>query len=184
MSKRVAMIFGHGVEELELIAPADVLRRAGAEVLWVSWEDTRELVTRGGFVVRATHVLAELDLASIDMLVLPGGPGVMAARSRPELMTLLRDYASSLQPLAAICAAPLLLHDAGLLDGRNFTCHFSCVEELIDAQRGADVVIDGNLVTSRGAGTALVFGLFLVERLYGIEIRNDIARAIELTTGD
>lgn len=176
------MIFGHGVEELELIAPSDVLRRAGAEVWWLSWESTGELLTRGGFRIRATHLLECLTTASLDMLVLPGGPGVMAVRSRPDLMKILRDYAQTNKPLAAICAAPLLLHDAGLLNGRRFTCHQSCMSELSCSERDDEVVIDQQLITSRGAGTALSFGLALVECLYGADVKKEVARSIELTT--
>jgi 4-methyl-5(b-hydroxyethyl)-thiazole monophosphate biosynthesis len=180
MSKRVAMIFGHGVEELELIAPADVLRRAGCEVLWVTWEETRELVTRGGFSLFAHQSLAELDMAQIDLLVLPGGPGVMAARKRPDVWALLADYATTGKPLAAICAAPLLLHDAGLLAGRRFACHGSCHAELPAALKEERVVVDGTLITSRGAGTALEFGLALVEQMCGDEMRREIELAIEI----
>lgn len=178
MQKTVAFVFGHGVEELELIAPADLLRRAGAEVWFVGTELSDIVTTRGGFGIPTHRKLQGLDWTKIDLLVLPGGPGVMALRQRQELLDCLRSYERSGKPLAAICAAPLLLHDAGLLQGKAFTCHFSCREELPAADRARKVVIDSELITSQGAGTALDFGLSLVERLYGSEVRKEIAHAI------
>ena len=178
MQKNVLFVFGHGVEELELMAPADVLRRAGLSVVFASTEETRLVNTRGGFVVQCDQSFADTGVTDVDLLVLPGGPGVMALRQRPDLLNFLREYGQSGKPLAAICAAPLLLKDAGLLDGKKFTCHDSCWTELTAAQQNERVVIDGVLITSQGAGTALEFGLALVERMCGEEVRAQIARAI------
>jgi protein deglycase len=178
MQKNALCVFGHGVEELELIAPADVLRRAGLVVDFASTEETRLVTTRGGFVVRCDRGFAEIDAADVDLLVLPGGPGVMALRKREDVLEFLRAYEVSGKPLAAICAAPLLLQDAGLLAGKQFTCHDSCWGELTEAWKDQKVVIDGALITSQGAGTALDFGLALVERMCGAEARAQIARAI------
>lgn len=178
MQKKVLFVFGHGVEELELIAPADVLRRAGLSVSFASTEETRLVNTRGGFVVQCDQSFVDIDATDINLLVLPGGPGVMALRQRQDLLEFLRVYGFSGKPLAAICAAPLLLQDAGLLEGKQFTCHDSCWEELPTADRSKKVVIDGTLITSQGAGTALTFGFELVEFLCGAESRQQIATAI------
>jgi 4-methyl-5(b-hydroxyethyl)-thiazole monophosphate biosynthesis len=80
--------------------------------------------------------------------------------------------------VAAICAGPLVLEDAGLLEGKRFTAHFSAVNELPGAQTGERVLEDGLIITSRGAGTALEFGLALVDRLFGAAKEEEIARAI------
>lgn len=178
MQKKVLFVFGHGVEELELIAPADVLRRAGLSVSFASTEETRLVNTRGGFVVQCDQSFSGIGATDIDLLVLPGGPGVMALRQRQDLLDFLREYEKSGKPLAAICAAPLLLQDAGLLAGKQFTCHDSCWAELAVAQRTQKVVADGTLITSQGAGTALDFGLVLVEIMCGEEVRAQIVRAI------
>jgi protein deglycase len=178
MAKIVVFLFGDGVEELELIAPADLLRRAGCEVRLVSTEPSVMITTRGGFRMEADGLMADEDFSGVDLLVLPGGPGVIALRQREDWKPTLRAYAATGKMLAAICAAPLLLHDAGLLQGRKFTCHFSCHGELSSADRELKVVIDGALVTSQGAGTAIEFGLVLVEAMAGSEVRADIARAI------
>lgn len=178
MQKNVLFVFGHGVEELELIAPADVLRRAGLKVSFASTEESRLVKTRGGFVVQCDQRFSETDAIDVDLLVLPGGPGVMALRQRQDLLGFLREYGQSGKPLAAICAAPLLLQDAGLLEGKQFTCHDSCWTELATAHPSEKVVIDGALITSQGPGTALDFGLVLVGLMCGEEVRAQIARAI------
>jgi 4-methyl-5(b-hydroxyethyl)-thiazole monophosphate biosynthesis len=178
MQKNVLFVFGHGVEELELIAPADVLRRAGLKVSFASTEETRLVKTRGGFVVQCDRSFSDTDATDVDLLVLPGGPGVMALRQRRDLLGFLREYGQSGKPLAAICAAPLLLKDAGLLEGKEFTCHDSCWTELATAHPSEKVVLDGALITSQGAGTALDFGLVLVGLMCGEEVRAQIARAI------
>ena len=178
MQRIVAFVFGNGVEELELIAPADMLRRAGVQVWFVTTEQELTVTTRGGFRLQADMRLEEIDASSMDLLVLPGGPGVMPLRKHEALRRFLERYGKSGKPLAAICAAPLLLHDAGLLHGRSFTCHFSCWEELAQAERTSKVVVDGELITSQGAGTSVEFGLALVEKLYGAGLRAEISQAI------
>ncbi len=178
MQIQVAFVFGNGVEELELIAPADLLRRAGAKVWFVSTEPEKTIATRGDFRLMADARLEEICVDSIDLLVLPGGPGVMTLRKNQALLAFVRDYAMTGKPLAAICAAPLLLHDAGLLHGRCFTCHDSCWDELTHTVRTSKVVIDRELITSQGAGTAVDFGLALVEKLFGAEQRAVVSRAI------
>ncbi len=178
MQKKALFVFGHGVEELELIAPADMLRRAGLEVSFASTEEMRLVNTRGGFVIQADQSFADIDASNVDLLVLPGGPGVMALRQRADLLGFLREYNFTGKPLGAICAAPLLLQDAGLLDGKDFTCHDSCWAELTSALQTEKVIIDGALITSQGAGTALDFGLALVEVMSGETVREQIARAI------
>lgn len=178
MRNEVVFVFGHGFEELELIAPADLLRRAGAKVHLVSTEATTLVTSRGGFCLQADRLFADLDPSTLDLLVLPGGPGVLALRRNEKLCALLQSYAALRKPLAAICAAPLLLHDAGLLEGKQFTCHFSCWAELPQADQTQRVVIDHHIITSQGAGTSIDFGLALVEKLYGADVRTEISQAI------
>ena len=95
-----------------------------------------------------------------------------------HLEELRRRRFSEGKPVAAICAGPLVLEDAGLLEGKRFTAHFSAVNELPGAQIGERVIEDGLIITSRGAGTALEFGLALVDRLCGEAKEEEIARAI------
>jgi len=178
MSKRVLCLLADGFEEIETVTPVDLLRRAGVEVVLVALGDGIHCTGRCGLVLHADARLADVDPAGFDLLLLPGGPGVQALRTDGRAARFARDFADSGRGVAAICAAPLVLHDAGLLAGRAYTAHDS-TWEVLTAARGADrVVVDGTLITSRGAGTALDFGLALVEQLAGTAERDGVARAV------
>ena len=177
MEKHAVFLFGHGVEELELIAPADLLRRAGWRVTFLSCEEALEVLTKGGFAIRADAFL-DSWLGTADLLVLPGGPGVMSLRGRADVKAFIQSFAKARLPIAAICAAPLLLAEAGLLDGKRFTCHFSCWDALPSAIQEEKVVIDGNIITSQGAGTAIEFGLALIDCFGSKSQRKEIEKAV------
>jgi 4-methyl-5(b-hydroxyethyl)-thiazole monophosphate biosynthesis len=178
MKKSALFLFADGVEELELIAPVDVLRRAGVEVTMASLGEGIYVQTRGGITLHVDAMLDQLNPLDFDMLVLPGGPGVVALRQSGLIATAVKQFAPTGKPIAAICAAPLLLHDAGLLATIRYTSHNSCWAELPQSIADETVVIDQNIITSRGAGTALEFGLVLVEILCGRDARVQIEAAI------
>lgn len=152
MKKRVLCLICDGVEELELIAPVDLLRRAGAEV-----------TGRNGIQLTADSLLGDVD--GYDLFLLPGGPGVRKLRQDGRAAEIARRFVEAGKPVAAICAAPTVLHDAGLLEGKRFTAFPAVRKELVDAV-DERVVEDGLVITSRGAGTAVDFALALVARLF------------------
>jgi 4-methyl-5(b-hydroxyethyl)-thiazole monophosphate biosynthesis len=178
MKKRVLCLLADGVEELELVAPVDVLRRAGAEVVLAATGKNLSVTGRNGLVLQADTALASLVPESFDLLFIPGGAAVVALRKDGRPAALACKFVAAGKPVAAICAGPLVLEDAGLLEGKRFTAHFSAVNELPGAQTGERVIEDGLIMTSRGAGTALEFGLALVDRLFGESKEEEIARAI------
>lgn len=178
MKKRVLCLLADGVEELELVAPVDVLRRAGAEVVLASIGADKCVTGRNGIALCADASLADIDTSGFDLLLVPGGAAVALLRQDKRAAELARRFAGQGKPVAAICAGPLVLEDAGLLEGKRFTAHFSAANELPGAQTGERVIEDGLLITSRGAGTALEFGLALVDRLFGEAKEEEIARAI------
>lgn len=178
MKKRVLCLVADGVEELELVAPVDVLRRAGAEVVMAAIGDGIHITGRNGMVLHADTTLAEEGPEGFDLLFVPGGAAVGALRKDGRAADLARKFVAAGKPVAAICAGPLVLEDAGLLEGRRFTAHFSVANELPGAQTGERVMEDGLIMTSRGAGTALEFGLAMVDRLFGEAKEEEIARAI------
>lgn len=178
MEKRVLCLLAEGVEELELVAPVDVLRRAGAEVVLAALGDKPEVSGRNGLILRADALLGTLDAGDFDLLLIPGGAAVTVLRRDGRPADLARRFVADGKPVAAICAGPLVLEDAGLLEGRRFTAHFSAANELPGAQTGERVIEDGLIITSRGAGTALEFGLALVGRLFGESKEEEVARAI------
>lgn len=166
-----------GVEELEAVAPVDCLRRAGVEVELVAVQENLEIRGRNGLRLLADRHLAEAGREEADLLLVPGGPGHKTLRADRRLLDLLRRQIAAGRDVGAICAGPTVLMEAGLLDGRRYTAHFSTAEELPDAA-GEAVVEDGPLITSQGAGTAVEFGLCLVRRLCGEQASADVRAAI------
>lgn len=165
---RVLCLVTDGVEETELVAPVDVLRRANVEVVMASMSGEFSVTGSHGLVIQADALIGDVDADRFDALMLPGGPGVGALRKDGRAAALAKQYGDAGKLVGAICAAPLVLNDAGLLEGKRFTAHQSVRGELTAALDDR-VVVDGRLVTSRGAGTAIDFGLRMVEELVGGE---------------
>jgi 4-methyl-5(b-hydroxyethyl)-thiazole monophosphate biosynthesis len=173
----VLVILAEGFEEIEFVTPVDILRRAGAAVTVAALKGGIHVTGRSGVTLHADKELAAVE-DGFDCILLPGGPGVAGLRREPRVADLLRRQNGAGRWIAAICAAPTVLKDAGVLGDRRHTAHFSVAGELPNALLGERVVVDGNLITSRGAGTALDFALMLVERLFSPEKALEIARSV------
>jgi protein deglycase len=178
MSKRVLCLITDGFEEIETVTPVDLLRRAGAEVIIAALGDGIHVTGRSGITLHADLRFAEVKFEAFDLLLLPGGPQVKAMRADERVVGAVRVFDEAQKPIAAICAAPLVLHDVGLLAGHRYTAHDSSYGELTAAEAESEVVRDRRLITSRGAGTALPFGLALVAVLFDDETSARVARAI------
>lgn len=174
--KRVLCIVENGFEEIEAIVPVDLLRRAGVEVV-MAGASCLEPIGKSGIRIRADGLLEDQNAEDFHVLFLPGGPAVKILRKNLEVIDLIRKFHGKEKIIAAICAAPLLLFDAGLLEGRIFTAHFSTDSELPSAT-GGKLESDGCILTSRGAGTAMEFGLALVEILQGKKIAAEVSASI------
>ena len=174
----VLAILAPGFEEIEAVAPVDILRRAGADVTLASLTPDLYVRGRSGIAVHADASLAACLDQTFDCLFLPGGPGVKELRADTRVRDLVLRQASRDAWIAAICAAPTVLHDAGLLEGKRYTAHPSVASELTRIIADERVVVDGRLITSRGAGTALDFSLELVSRLFSPEKSAAIANSI------
>ncbi|MGA3006425.1 MAG: DJ-1 family glyoxalase III [Opitutaceae bacterium] len=174
----VLAILAEGFEEIEAMAPIDLLRRAGAEVTTAALGDQIHVTGRSGVTLHADTVLTSVLARDFDCVFLPGGPGTKHLRADPRVRALVQRQHSAGRWLAAICAAPAVLQDAGLLAGRRYTAHFSVAGELPAILAHERAVADGRLLTSRGAGTALDFGLLLVEKLVSPGSAREIAQAI------
>jgi protein deglycase len=161
-----------------LVTPVDILRRSGAELTIAALAEGIHVTGRNGLTIHADTTLASAVGSHFDCVLLPGGPGVARLRADPRVLALVRRQDEAGGWIAAICAAPAVLKDAGVLEGRRFTAHDSVVAELPSAIRDQHVVADGRLITSRGAGTALEFGLTLVEKLFSREKASEIARSV------
>lgn len=177
MSHRVLCLLASGFEEIEAVTPIDLLRRAGANVVVASLEGLDAVVGRSSIAIRPDALLRDVQDLDFDLLLIPGGPGVKELRADGRAARLAKAFADAGKPVAAICAAPAVLHDAGLLQGRRFTAHFSVAEEL-GPSTGERVEEDGLLITARGAGTAVDFALAVVRRLYDPEKASEIAQSV------
>ena len=175
-----------GFEELEAVGPIDILRRSGLEVVLASTSDQLNLEGRNGIVLTADTLLSDIENPlSFEAIVVPGGPGVMELRKTPKIAELLKQFADSGKPTAAICAAPLLLKDAGLLTSdTQIAAHFTCQKEIPNLDANSPFVEDGKIYTSRGAGDAIAFGLALAARFAGRDKAIEVAESICLTEKD
>ena len=176
----VYMLLGTGFEETEAIAPLDLLRRAGVEVLTVG-VNGKTIFGGHGIGVEADILLEEMDLTAMDMIILPGGlGGVASVRASSQAMDALAFAWENGKFVAAICAGPTVLADLGITKGKRATCYPGCETDMGGAEMvsGAAVVRDGNLITGTSAGCAVPFGLALVEALKGEAAAEDVAAKI------
>lgn len=167
-----------GVEEMEAVAPIDLLRRAGVAVTTASPGASIDLVGRNAIRLSADSLLKDCTDKEFDMVVLPGGPGHADLLDNQQVLDLLKKQASSDKWLASICAGPVVLNKAGLLDGITFTSFPGTQEQLPSRDPTGKVVRDGKLITSQGAGTAREFALELVDALCGSKKAGEIAASI------
>jgi 4-methyl-5(b-hydroxyethyl)-thiazole monophosphate biosynthesis len=176
-----AIIFlAEGFEEIEAIAPIDILRRGGIEVITVSISNKNEVYGSHGIPVKADTLFKEIDFSTADLLCLPGGmPGTKNLDNHQELKDLIVRHANSGKNLGAICAAPSILGKLGLLNGKEAICFPGFEDQLIGAKlSNKKVVRDGNIVTAKAAGVAVEFDLKLVEILKGKLVSDQVAASI------
>lgn len=179
--KRALVLFAPGFEEIETVTIIDVLRRAGIQVVAAG---TEAGVLEGAHGIRLTcdANAAELCAADFDAVVLPGGmANARTLASHQEAQRLIHEARDADRVVAAICAAPIALHTAGLLEGRKHTSHPVVQPELPEAGYCDErVVTDGRLVTSRGPGTSLEFALAVVAALAGAPRAAEVAAPMQI----
>ncbi len=165
--KKAAVIFANGCEEGEALTIVDIFRRAELTCDMVGL-DQKDITGGHDITMRTDKVLSE-DLKDYDMVILPGGYGGADAMANNEtLLECLREMNAAGKYVAAICAAPIVLEAAGILEGRTFTCYPSTAAKISHGNRvDGKVVIDGNLITSQGPATAYAFAYKLVDALGG-----------------
>ena len=176
----VYMLLGTGFEETEAIAPLDLLRRAGVEVMTVG-VNGKIVYGSHKIGVEADIELGQMDLTRMEMIILPGGlGGVASVRASKEAMDALAFAWNNDKYVAAICAGPTVLADLGITAGMNATCYPDCEDGMGSAImiEDAAVVTDEKLITGTSAGCAIPFGLALIEALKGTETAEAIANQI------
>ena len=176
----VYVLLGTGFEEMEAIAPIDLLRRSGIEVKTVGVTG-KTVYGSHGIGVEADILPEDMELDAMEMIVLPGGlGGVASTRASKPALDALRYGWDQGRFVAAICAGPTVLADLGITDGRNATCYPGCEGQMGSAnmQPGAAAVRDGKLITGTSAGCAIPFALELIRALRGEEKAQAIAQQI------
>lgn len=163
----VFVFLAEGFEEIEAISTIDILRRCGVTVQTVSITDTKTVCGSHGISVIADALLKEIDPSVGKAFVLPGGlPGSDNLQNCKPLEEILKTESRNGKIVAAICAAPKVLGAFDILEGRLATCYPGFEEELTGAELVPDrAVLDGNIITSRGAGTASDFAFLIAKSL-------------------
>jgi len=169
---RVLVPIATGFEEIEAVSIIDVMRRAGIEVIMGALDDKLLVKGANGITVQTDRSIAGIIADELDMIVLPGGwDGTNALAKDAGVQSLLKEMDAKGKNIGAICAAPFALYTAGVLK-EGYTCYPSVEEQIKVAGYQGDtsaVVQSGNIMTSRGPGTAICFGLAIVKKLVGDE---------------
>lgn len=169
-----------GFEEVEALTVLDILRRGGVECDTVSIMGDYDVTSSHAVTVRADLLFDEKELTDGDMLILPGGiPGTPNLKAHAGLAKLINMYKDAGKYLAAVCAAPTVYGEMGLLEGKNATCFPGLEDGLKGANHKTDkVVTDGQFITSCGMGTCIDFGLTLLTLLDSEKKADEIAKKI------
>lgn len=177
---KIGVFFAEGYEEIEALTVVDLCRRAGIEVTMVGVDNGAAVTGSHGICVQMDAGLESTDPDSFDMLVLPGGmPGTKNLERCSRLMDALDRFYEGGKWIAAICAAPSIFGHRGYLKGRRATSYPSFEGELEGAAvTGGPAEVDGNVITGRGMGAAIPFGLLIVEKLVSAEAAEALAKGI------
>jgi len=178
--KKIAIFFAEGYEEIEALTVVDLCRRCGLEVEMISVTEERQVKSSHGVVVQMDQVFSQANFAEYDMLVLPGGmPGTKNLEAHEGLIAQVDAFYAAGKYIAAICAAPSIFGHRGILKGRRACCFPSFEDHLEGAQvTEGPVEISDKVITARGMGVAIDFGLAIVEVFCGKEKAQEIAEKI------
>lgn len=180
----IYLLLAEGFEEVEAIAPADVLRRGGKEVTLVGITG-REVTGAHGITVQADIIAEEWDFTDTECVILPGGmPGTLNLKQNEKVQACLAYCYANHRIISAICAAPMILGELGLLRGKKAVCFPGYEDSMEEAEYcDEDVVIDSNVITARGAGVALQFGAAILNVLSENEKGNKVLRQMQMPKG-
>lgn len=176
MPKKAVIFIADGSEPVEVVAPIDVLRRGGVDVVMMSTMG-EHVVMAQGIAVMADQVIGNVDLDGFDMLIVPGGSvGVENLLKCQPMCDALKSAMASGKLVASICAGSTVLNALGLLEGYKATCYPGCESGFPDGVYvdGQNVVVDRNLITATGPATALEFGYAMLRALQGEDVADEI----------
>ena len=176
----IAVFFANGYEEIEALTVVDLTRRAGIETWMVSITDEKMVTGSHGISVSMDKILSDVNFDEVDMIVLPGGmPGTLNLEACEPLMEKVKEFDKAGKYISAICAAPTVFGHLGLLEGKKACCYPSMEDGLVGAEVSYETTaIADHILTSRGMGTAIDFGLQIIARFQGQEAADDMAKKI------
>lgn len=175
MAKRVLIPLAEGFEEIEAVALIDVLRRGEVDVI-IGGVEGEYIASARNVVIKADKRIEDIDANTLDMIVLPGGyGGTMKLAENQKVQSLIKELNANGKLVGAICAAPIALKEAGVLKGA-YTCYPSVEEKTGKENYVADkiVVKSDNVMTSKGPGTAVCFGLEILKELMGESVAKKV----------
>ena len=177
---KTAIFLADGFEEIEALTVVDLLRRAGIEITTASIMGRKEVTGSHKITVIADTLFEDVDFDSLDMLILPGGqPGTTNLGNCEPLKNKIKEFDAAGKMLCAICAAPTVYGKMGLLNGKKACCYPGCEVDLQGADvQTSEVTKDGHFITSRGMGTAIPFGLAIIEHFQGETAAREMAAKI------
>ena len=180
--EKIVVFLANGFEEIEAIAPIDILRRAELDVVTVSISDSKTVTGAHGIKVEADQLFTETTFGENDYYVLPGGyDGMLNLSAHQGVNELLKKQHSEGKKLAAICASPSVLGKLGILEGKEAICYPGFEGKLTGATISKkSVVEDGNVITGKGPGVAVQFALKIVESLKGKETASQVSDSLML----
>ena len=178
--KSVYLFLAPGFEEIEALTVVDLLRRAGISITTISISNTRNVTGAHDICVSADTLFEDVDFSDGDMFILPGGaPGTCNLNAFEPLKELLKKAYEDKKWIGAICAAPMVLGHLGFLEGRKATCYPGFEKDLLGAVHSTNpVIVDGNIITSRGLGTAIDFAGELIALLKDRDVSEHIKKQI------
>lgn len=177
---KVAIFLATGFEEIEALTVVDLLRRVHVEIDMVSVTGEKKAIGSHNIIVETDKIINQLNFNEYDMLILPGGmPGTLNLEACEVLMSQVDAFYAQGKLLAAICAAPSIFGHRHMLEGRLACCYPGFEKDLLGANVSLEpVCVDGKIITSRGMGCAVEFGLKIVEILLGENVSKDLAGKI------
>ena len=181
MNKRVCVLLAPGYEEIEALTPVDYLRRAGVVVDIISTIDDIVVPSAHQVLVQADSFLDDIVSDDYEMVIIPGGlPGVPNLIANEKVMRFLKEMNNKTKWVTSLCAGPAVLDAAGILVDKATTCYPGWEEKMKNYGSFSEdtVVVDGHVITARGAGAAGYFALALIEQLLGADAAKKVKEAV------
>lgn len=168
----ICVLFSDGVEEIEFITPVDILRRCQQNVVLVSSKNNLNITGAHGINLLADNIISQINHESFDALIIPGGPSAFTMKDDTNVINLVQQFYQTNKWIAAICAAPIILHNAGILNDKKYCSHPCVHEQLPSVDTESRIIVDRPIITAAGPGVATEFALEIIRQLLGEAMAN------------